>query len=310
MPALSVVIPARNAASFLHEALDSVFAQGIGGMEVVVVDDGSTDGTWEAASAYGRGVRAVRQEASGSARARNRGLAETTGDLVAFLDADDVWLPDKTRRQLEVLEADPRLVLVFSDMVAFRGDVTEPTTYFRQRGFDGRCAASSIFLYDMISTPTVIVRRDGLRRAGGFDESLPIGQDTDLWFRLALAHPFAVVDRPLVRRRFHGANVTRDARLLARCVARIWGRYLDACIEREPSMRARLVADYARKRWTHHFEEGCSLLREGRPREARRELAAAVAAVPGRWRAYAFWLASFARTRGARGEDEGRWPAL
>jgi glycosyltransferase involved in cell wall biosynthesis len=292
---VSVVIPARNAGRFLREALDSVFAQGLRDPEVVVVDDGSTDGTAEAAAAYGRGVRVVGQPASGSARARNLGLASTTGDLVAFLDADDVWEPDKSRLQLPLLEADPGLAMVFSDMIGFDESGPSRRSYFQERGYDGRCILSSIFLYDMISTPTVILRRRCFEEAGPFDESLRIGQDTDLWFRIALRHPFAAVDRPLVRRRFHAGNVTKDSRLLARCVVDVWGRYLDRCVEREPAMKRVLTRDFARKRWNYQFEEGCSLLREGRGREGRACLAEAIALAPLRLRAYAFYVASMVR---------------
>jgi len=300
---ISVVIPARNAGAFLAEALDSVFAQGLADPEIVVVDDGSIDDTAEVATGYGRGVRLIRQPAAGSARARNTGLEATRGDLVAFLDADDVWTPEKSTLQLEVLAADPSLALVFSDMIDFTGDRSAERTYFEQRGFDRRCRASSIFLYDMISTPTVILRRACLDGPRPFDESLPIGQDTDLWFRIALAHRFAVVDRPLVRRRRHDANVTRDSRLLARCVVEVWGRYLEPCAAAEPGMRPALEADYAGKRWNHLFEEGCSLLREGRSKEARLRLGEAIGIAPFSPRPYAFYLSSFFRSgpRGASG---------
>jgi len=295
-PGVSVVIPARNAGAFLVEALDSVFAQGLEDPEVVVVDDGSTDDTAGVAAAYGRGVRLISQPAGGSGRARNVGLSATRGDLVAFLDADDIWVAGKSALQIPVLVSDPSLALVFSDMVDFEGSTTAARTYFAERGFDGRCRASSIFLYDMISTPTVILRRSCLAGVGAFDESLPIGQDTDLWFRIALEHPFAVVDQPLVRRRRHARNVTRDTRLLARCVVEIWGRYLDRCAEAEPGMRARLENDYAAKRWNHLFEEGCSLLREGKPKEARRRLKEAISVAPLSPRPWAFYLSSFFRS--------------
>ncbi len=307
---ISVVIPARNAGAFLAEALDSVLAQGLENPEILVVDDGSTDDTAAVASGYGRGVRLIRQPAAGSGRARNAGLAATRGELVAFLDADDVWTPEKSSLQLPVLDADPSLALVFSDMIDFTGEDPARRTYFAERGFDRRCRASSIFLYDMISTPTVILRRSCLRSAGLFDESLPIGQDTDLWFRIALTHPFAVVDRPLVRRRRHAANVTRDTRTLARCVVEVWGRYLERCAAAEPEMRAALEADYAGKRWNHLFEEGCSLLREGRPKEARLMLGEAIGIAPLSPRPYAFYLSSFFRSAppgaaGASGAGRG-----
>ena len=291
MERVSVVIPARNAASFLHEALASVRAQGLSDAEVVVVDDGSTDGTGDAARAFG-GARVIRQEASGSGRARNAGLRATSGDLIAFLDADDVWAADKSAAQLALLASDPALAMVFSDMVDFEGERLSPTTYFQNRAFDGRCAPSSIFLYDMVSTPTVILRRACLDDVGMFDESLPIGQDTDLWFRIALRHRFGCVPRPLVRRRLHPGNVTRNSRLLARCVDEIWGRYLEDCIRHEPERAGALRADYARKRWGHLFVEGCALLHEGQAPEGRRMLAQAIGVAPWSPRPYAFYLAS------------------
>ncbi len=287
---VSVVIPACNAAPFLDEALDSVFAQGLPEVEVVVVDDGSTDGTAEVARRFGRGVRVLSQPRSGSGRARNLGLAETRGELVAFLDADDVWGSDKMARQLPLLEDDPGLGLVFSDMTAFGEPGAEGRRYFRERGFTGSCTPSAIFLHDMISTPTVVLRRACLRETGPFDPGLPIGQDTDLWFRIALAYRFAAVDAPLVRRRLHPGNTTRNSRLLARCVVEIAERYLDRCIAAEPAMERVLLEDLARKRWHHWFLEGCALQHEGRGREARRFLGRAIREKPLRARAYAFYL--------------------
>ena len=294
MAQVSVVIPAHNAAAHLPEALESVFAQGLDHPEVVVVDDGSSDGTADVARRFGRGVRVLRQERAGSGQARNAGLAATSGELVAFLDADDVWLPGKSARQLPLLASDPSLGLVFSDMISFGAE--EGRSYFRERGFTGRCTLSSIFLHDMISTPTVILRRACLRETGLFDPTLPIGQDTDLWFRMALVRPFAAVDAPLVRRRFHAGNTTRDSRLLARCVVEISERYLDRCIAAEPAMEQALRDDMARRRWHHWFLEGCALLHEGRSRESRRYLSRAIRLAPLRARAYPFWLRSFLKT--------------
>lgn len=290
---IAVVIPARNAGAFLAQALNSVFAQDVPPSEVVVVDDGSTDDTRTVARSYGRGVRCLEAGGVGSARARNLGIAATRSPLIAFLDADDVWVAEKTSRQIALLGAHPDLGLVFSDMRSFEGDRKASTTYFQERGFDGACTLSSIFLYDMVSTPTVIVRREVLTGAGGFDESLGVGQDTDLWFRIAMNHRFAAIAEPLVLRRFHELNITKDARMLAEAVVRIWGRYLDAVIEREPHLRRALLADYAAKRWHHEILEGWVALHETKRSEARRRFMNAIAARPGRARAWAFLAASF-----------------
>jgi glycosyltransferase involved in cell wall biosynthesis len=290
---IAVVVPARNASFFLRDALDSVYAQDHLPSEVVVVDDGSADDTREVAEGYGRGVTCLEAGGAGSARARNLGIAATRSPLVAFLDADDLWVPEKSSRQIALLKAHPDLALVFSDMRSFEDGRRASRTYFQERGFKGACTASSIFLYDMVSTPTVIVRREILNSCGGFDESLGVGQDTDLWFRIALDHRFAAIAEPLVQRRFHAGNITRDARRLAEAVVDIWGRYLDAVVEREPHMRRELAADYASKRWHHLFLEGVVAIHEGRPWEARRHFAQAILARPGRLRTYAFLGATF-----------------
>jgi len=204
-----------------------------------------------------------------------------------------MWVPEKTSRQIALLDAHPDLAMIFSDMRAFEGDRRSETTYFQERGFSGACNASSVFLFDMVSTPTVIVRRSVLTACGGFDESLGVGQDTDLWFRIALRHRFAAISEPLVLRRFHGSNITKDARRLAAAVVEIWGRYLGAVVEREPHMRRAILADYAAKRWHHHFLEGCAALHERRRSDARRRFFEAILARPGAARTYAFLGATF-----------------
>jgi len=297
-PLVSVIIPALDAAAFLPAALDSVFAQTTGALEVVVVDDGSADDSVAVAKAYGRGVRVIEQARSGSASARNRGIEATSGELIAFLDADDLWLPDKTRLQLDLFERRPDLGMVFSDGIAFDESGDRAGTYFDEKEFGGLCRASSIFLHDMIMTPTVILRRACLRTTGLFDEGLKIGQDTDLFFRLALRHPFDVVNRPLIKRRLHGGNITRNHRLVARCATEIWGRHLPACAEAEPEMRKQMEAWYTRIRWNHHFQEGCALLHEGRAGEARRHLGQAVRLDPFQPRPWVFYATSWLPRRG------------
>ena len=293
--AVSVIIPAHNAERFLGEALDSVFAQGCDGLEVIVVDDGSSDGTGSLAQRYGRGVRLLRQERSGSGAARNAGLGAASGELIAFLDADDVWMEGKLAAQLPLLGEDPRVALVFSDLQGFDADGPRARTWFEECGFSGRCVSSSIFLHDMIMTSSVVLRRSCLDRAGTFDPSLPIGQDTDLWFRIALAEKIDVVPRPLVRYRHHAGNTTRDERTLARCVVEVWSRYMKACIETEPEMRGRLESDFADKLHHHLMLEGCALLKEGRSGEARRQFARAIGNSPLDARAWGFYLAALGR---------------
>jgi glycosyltransferase involved in cell wall biosynthesis len=295
IPRVAVVIPARNAAAFLAEALDSVFAQDLPAAEVVVVDGGSTDGTGGAARGYGRGVRVVAADGAGRARARNLGIAATRSELIAFLDADDLWVPEKTSRQAALLAAHPDLALVFSDLRTFRGARRSERSLFEERGFAGACTASSIYLTDMVATSTVLLRREALRGCGGFDEELPAASEADLWLRLALRHRFAAVAEPLVLKRIHAGNAAPDARPRAAAQVEVWGRHLEAVAASEPHMGGALRSDYAEKRWRHLVIEGAVALNEGRRAEARRRFLHAILARPGRARTYALMGATFLR---------------
>lgn len=283
-PTLAAVIPARRAARFIGEALASIRRQqGEYGFEVVVVDDASDDGTGEAARAADPGARVLRLESpSGSAVARNEGILATNAPLVAFLDADDRWVPEKTSLQMAVLERRPEVGLVFSDMVDVdsRG-VPVGTTHFARTGYQGPPDLTSLFLHDMVSTPTVIVRREVLDRAGPFDATLPIGQDTDLWFRIARTTVMAAVGHPLVHRGLHGGNVTREALLLARCTEKVWGRYLAEALSGQAGRAHRVAVCWDRIRAHRVFLEGAAALREGRLAEGRSLLDRALSLHPG-----------------------------
>lgn len=189
--AVSVVIPAFNAAGILPAAIASAQGDPAPG-EIIVVDDGSTDGTANAAAGYA-GVRVVRQDNAGPAAARNRGLAEAAGDWVAFLDADDRWLPGKLAAQLAVLRAHPATVLVAGDWVRNgpgpvvpAGAPTSPISY------------RELLELNRFQTSTVLARRDVLRRLGGFDPGLDVAEDWDMWLRTAREGPVLKLDVPVV----------------------------------------------------------------------------------------------------------------
>ena len=215
MPEVSVVIPAYNAAAFLEEAVASVLDQTFGDFEVLVVDDGSTDGTEALARRFGRPVRCLRQENKGVAAARNRGIQAAGGRRVAFLDADDSWFAEKLERQIEALEQSPRAGVCYSAFM----HVDESGAPL---GVDTRPRAGSM-LEDLLtrgnavgSISSVLCERALLDRAGGFDPSLSQCADWDMWVRLAQLTEFLYIDRPLVTYRRHGNNMSRDPGLLER----------------------------------------------------------------------------------------------
>ncbi len=220
-PTISVVIPTYNRARFLPVAVASVRAQSYQCDEILIVDDGSNDNTTEVVAALGDGVRLIRQANAGPAAARNRGIHEARGDLVAFLDTDDRWLPGKLAAQVELFRREPALGLVCADM-AIENDagVRLVESNFVQRGLqqdlaalDGRPlpnAPRRLLAVNFVNTSTVIAKRKLLVELSGFDTRLRFGEDLELWLRIAAHYPIACVASVQEVRIEHDSNVTRS----------------------------------------------------------------------------------------------------
>jgi glycosyltransferase involved in cell wall biosynthesis len=194
-PLISVVIPAYNAERFLADALASVQRQRCGLLEIIVLDDGSTDGTRQIAEAW-PGVRYFWQANGGIGAARNAGVAQASGELLAFLDADDLWTDDKLQRQLAVLAARPDIDLVGGQVEQF---------------FDAALAvppgASPPPTSDAFSAGCMLVRRAAFDRIGNFRTDLKVGEVID-WHSRAVSGGLQMLNLPhvLLRRRIHGNN--------------------------------------------------------------------------------------------------------
>lgn len=198
-PRVSVVIPAYNAAWCVARAIDSVLAQSFRDFELIVVDDGSTDATAEVLSRYGSALQIISKPNGGMSSARNAGIGAAKGYYVAFLDADDRWLPEKLARQLELLEKHPDLA--FCAAVATLEDPTG-MKIGEWRGHAGSPAGvSEVFSnHGAVAggASAVVAKRHLVAELGGFDETLAGAEDTDLWIRLAGRGGFACIEAPLV----------------------------------------------------------------------------------------------------------------
>jgi glycosyltransferase involved in cell wall biosynthesis len=185
-PIVSVVIPAFNPGSLIVAAINSVLAQTIEGIEIIVVDDASTESLDELMREYGERVRYIRQEHGGPSVARNRGILLSRGRYVAFLDADDLWMPEKIAKQLPLLEESRETVLVYSDFYKAPSPDSLKTSALAAREFwqPGR-EFYSLLQQNFIHTSSVLVRRAAFADAGLFDVNLDSGEDLDMWIRLA-----------------------------------------------------------------------------------------------------------------------------
>jgi glycosyltransferase involved in cell wall biosynthesis len=214
-PRVSVVIPAYNQERFVGACLQSALAQTESALEIIVVDDGSTDGTSEVLKGFGPPVQVIHQTNAGVAVARNVGAAAATGDLLAFLDADDVWMPDKLMEQVDRLVADPSLGLVHCGLIEIDAD----GNHGREQvdGLDGWVQQEYLRLRRTVvvaGSSTAMVPRTLFEEIGGFDTAMSYAADWDLCYRIASTHPIAFVAQPLLGYRVHGANMTGNVQAL------------------------------------------------------------------------------------------------
>jgi len=239
-PKVSVVIPAYDVAEFLGNAISSVLAQEYSDLEIIVVDDGSSDGTANAVPRLPF-VQYVRRERGGPAAARNTGLRLAQGEYIAFLDADDMWEPLSLRRRLRFMERNPRLGLVFGDVCFFDEHGVIVSSHlsrlraFRQvpstESFPGchvflRSVAEETIMEPFIPIDTVLVRRQSIQAVGFFDESLWVSEDTDLWYRISRQCTVGYIDDVLARCRRRPGSVTSDRERLLEYRLRATGKFL------------------------------------------------------------------------------------
>jgi glycosyltransferase involved in cell wall biosynthesis len=287
------VIPAFNAAAFIERTIDSVLTQGFDDLEVIVVDDGSSDDTGDVVSALGASVTLVPGPGRGVSSARNAGVRLSKGEYIAFMDHDDLWEPGKLRRQVEALDADPRAGLVFTQARLVEGGTL--TRVFPEIPDDGSFidkAYENLVHENYVPMSSVMVRRDalpGLDGAGPFDPELHLSEDWDLWLRIAERHKIVFIPEPLTRYVIVPGRATEriaDMRLedlavfLKQIQANPWLESSDA--KRCKATRFRL-----------NEEAGYWLLREGRRPEARRAFRAALQVKPGSIKTLGFIVASF-----------------
>jgi glycosyltransferase involved in cell wall biosynthesis len=217
-PLVSVVIPAYNSAAYLQPALASVASQTYSPLEIILVDDGSTDGTVDVARRCGADVRIFTQPNRGAGAARNLGLEQARGQYIAFLDSDDLWHPRKIEFQMAHLLGCGGCVGVYCDKLELRGRSAEPdwaqARYLYDTVYMARDDATSGWLYlellrdSIVHTSTLLVSREVLERTGRFDESLRKGQDLDYWLRLSRAGPIHRLAAVLSAYRIHPGSVS------------------------------------------------------------------------------------------------------
>ncbi len=217
---VSVIIPSYNSGPLVAEAVASALAQSHAPAEVIVIDDGSTDNTPERMAAFGPPVRYLRQPNQGVAAARNAGLRVATGELIAFLDADDVWHPRKLELQVECLRRAPEVALLGTGTVDWPRE-RFPIDDFGEPRQPLRVCFDELVVRNHFVTSSVVVRKNALDRVGEFDRALHGPEDFDLWLRVAREAPVANLPLPLTGYRDVVGSLGKQAVTMQSCGRRI-----------------------------------------------------------------------------------------
>jgi glycosyltransferase involved in cell wall biosynthesis len=208
MPKVSVIIPTYNNARHISDAIDSVLEQTVHDIEILIIDDGSVDNTKEILKKYSSRIKYIYQENKGVSAARNRGIKEARGKYVAFLDADDIWFPSKTDRQLSLFERNRHVGLVS----AFMDTIDENGLPLGQKK-PGKKPGSRYETAIVNGSPapsTFMVKRECFDMVGLFDENISIFEDLDIYIRIAERYAIVVMDEILGSYRVHSSNTTKN----------------------------------------------------------------------------------------------------
>lgn len=208
-PTVSVIIPTHDRLPYLLEALDSIHKQTYRDFEVIVVDDGSSEDVTPVIANHPTQPRIFRQKNQGPAAARNHGLREARGELIAFLDSDDLWMPTKLEVFLDAIHRQPDTHIFYGPMtpIAASGNPLRGRT---KPCHQGRIT-EALFCSSFVHVPTVVCQKKLLLDAGGFNPDLPVCEDYDLWLRISLDHPFGLVEEALAKRRIHNNRLSKHS---------------------------------------------------------------------------------------------------
>jgi glycosyltransferase involved in cell wall biosynthesis len=260
MPTVSVIIPVYNRAWVLKGAIDSVLGQDFHDFEIVVVDDGSTDNTLEILQSHEQ-ICVVRQDHRGVSAARNAGIARAAGRFITFLDSDDLWLPGKLSAQVDFFNTHSDALICQTEEIWVRNGIrVNPKK--RHKKYSGMIFEHCLELC-IVSPSAVMMRRCLFDKIGGFDETLPVCEDYELWLRVACRFPVYLIEAPLIIKR--GGHP--DQLSARRCMDRFRIHALRKILESDLlSSRQFSAAEAALKKKCAIYAAGC--LKRGRVMEA------------------------------------------
>ena len=254
---VSVIITCYNYAKYLPGCIESVLNQTWQDFEIIVVNDGSTDNTDDAIASYlsGQKILYIKQKNSGQANAKNNGIRHSKGELIAFLDADDLWDATKLEKQLPLFR-DPRVGVVYNTARYIDEQGREFSFMLSSEYLKPRSGVVTRYLLfdNFVPFSSSVVRRDCLDRAGIFDETISMGIDWDLWLRISVHYEFQYIDEPLLLYRFgHSGQMSKNLDVRQRCSDTIMAKFIQANPNLAPARLLRRVRHYTFLNRGHYY---------------------------------------------------------
>lgn len=248
---VSVVTATYNMGKYLPFAIESALNQTYRNIEVIVIDDGSTDNTREVVESYWKDprIRYIHQENKGVANAKNRGIQESRGEFIAFLDADDVWKPNKLDKQLKLFNKSEKIGVVYSDVeyIDENGNIIKREPY--KKYYSGTIT-KQLFIDNFVNFSSAVVKRKCFVLCGMFDETLPISVDWDLWLRISTEYEFAFLNERTFYYRIWSGQMSHNYEKRYKCILRIMEKFSQEYSEY-------LSKDVVKLAWAHtYFNRG------------------------------------------------------
>jgi len=297
MPKVSVIVPVYNREKYIEATLESVLAQTFQDFEIIVVDDGSVDNTRSIVGNLQKKnpdrFHYVFQENKGVASARNKGISIAKGKYISFLDSDDIWYPNKMQLQIKVFESSPEVGLVYSSYSLFGDDnIIVPNALARE--FDvlpEGYVLSELLLRCFISSSTVMIKKEILLEMDGFNEMLAIGEDYNLWLRVAKKYPVKGLFDVLSKYRQHDGNIMKsDSKNI------IPGEIIavQTFVNNNPDVLDNInIVQWKNRLARTYFDFAYGLLHQGKTKRARSNLMLAIRNNPACVDYYRIYIASF-----------------
>ncbi len=213
MPMISVIIPTFNYAEFIPDAIESVLSQTFEDLEIIVVDDGSTDNTKDVLNKYSDKIKYYYQDNKGPASARNLGIKNASGSYICFLDSDDIFIPNKLQVQIDTFNSisNQNTALLYSNFTSVNKKLNLSIQHYQCPRFKShKHALGYLIKHNFINTSTVMIKKDCLYNVGLFDEELKYLEDYDLWLKLGYKYEFFHITKSLVKTRSHNKNYSRQ----------------------------------------------------------------------------------------------------